>query len=105
MVWHLGAILMGLSHKMCTSQPAFIPHLLEFKVRFFSLNLELKYVRLCYIWFSLLNIVAKALSSSTFDTHIQNSFLQKLKFLRQKTRYTGCVSESSYFATQFFLVQ
>jgi hypothetical protein len=40
---------MELSHKRCTSQPDNIPYLLECKVRFFSLNSALKYVRLCYI--------------------------------------------------------
>jgi hypothetical protein len=48
-VWHLGVILMQLSHKRCTSQTDYIPYLLVHKAKFFCLNLELKYVRLRYI--------------------------------------------------------
>jgi hypothetical protein len=46
MVWHLGAILMQLSRKRCTSQPDHIPNLLECKAKFFSLNLVLNLLAL-----------------------------------------------------------
>ena len=44
----------------------------------------MKLLFMCQSSLSLLNILAKASSSSKFDTHTQKNFLQKIKFLTGK---------------------